>query len=538
MKMGTRLNLIFCICVSIVAFLDFGMASKIGICYGRNADNLPSPNRVSELVQHLNIKFVRIYDANIDVLKAFANTGIELMIGVPNADLLAFAQFQSNVDTWLSNNILPYYPATKITSISVGLEVTEAPDNATGLVLPAMRNIHTALKKSGLDKKIKISSSHSLAILSRSFPPSSASFSKKHSAFLKPMLEFLVENESPFMIDLYPYYAYRDSTEKVPLEYALFESSSQVVDPATGLLYSNMFDAQLDAIYFALTAMNFKTVKVMVTESGWPSKGSPKETAATPDNALAYNTNLIRHVIGDPGTPAKPGEEIDVYLFSLFNENRKPGIESERNWGMFYANGTNVYALDFTGENTTPVSPTNSTTGTSPSPSSSPISGNSTVIIGGGGGGGGSKKWCIASSQASVTELQTALDWACGPGNVDCSAVQPDQPCFEPDTVLSHASYAFNTYYQQSGASRIDCSFNGASVEVDKDPSYGNCLYMIAPATDGFNRTMTGNITGNITAIDSPLASPSSTNEAFRQMVISVAVSVWLPCFIVCLSIW
>ncbi|CAA0396903.1 unnamed protein product [Arabidopsis thaliana] len=535
--MGQRLNLVFWIFVSILAFLNFGMASKIGICYGRNADNLPSPNRVSELIQHLNIKFVRIYDANIDVLKAFANTGIELMIGVPNADLLAFAQFQSNVDTWLSNNILPYYPSTKITSISVGLEVTEAPDNATGLVLPAMRNIHTALKKSGLDKKIKISSSHSLAILSRSFPPSSASFSKKHSAFLKPMLEFLVENESPFMIDLYPYYAYRDSTEKVPLEYALFESSSQVVDPATGLLYSNMFDAQLDAIYFALTAMSFKTVKVMVTESGWPSKGSPKETAATPENALAYNTNLIRHVIGDPGTPAKPGEEIDVYLFSLFNENRKPGIESERNWGMFYANGTNVYALDFTGENTTPVSPTNSTIGTSPSPSSSPIiNGNSTVTIGGGGGGGGTKKWCIASSQASVTELQTALDWACGPGNVDCSAVQPDQPCFEPDTVLSHASYAFNTYYQQSGASSIDCSFNGASVEVDKDPSYGNCLYMIAPATDGFNRTMAGNITGNITAIDSPLASPSSTNEAFRQMV--VAVSVLLPCFVVCSSIW
>lgn len=75
--------------------------------------------------------------------------------------------------------------------------------------------------------------------------------------------------------------------EKVPLEYALFQSSLQVVDSATGLLYSNMFDAELDAIYFALTAMNFKTVKVMVTRSGWPSRGSPKKTAATLDNALA-----------------------------------------------------------------------------------------------------------------------------------------------------------------------------------------------------------------------------------------------------------
>lgn len=185
------------------------------------------------------------------------------------------------------------------------------------------------------------------------------------------------------------------------------------------------------------------------------------------------------------GTPAKPGEEIDVYLFSLFNENRKPGIESERNWGMFYANGTNVYALDFTGESTAPVSPSNSTTGASPSPSSSPgnNSSNSTVIIGGGGGGGGGgiRKWCVASTQASVTDLQSALDWACGPGNVDCSAVQPNQPCFEPDTTLSHASYAFNTYYQQSGASSVACSFGGVSVEVDKDPSKYLHTYLQLP---------------------------------------------------------
>jgi len=208
-----------------------------------------------------------------------------------------------------------------------------------------------------------------------------------------------------------------------------------------------MFDAQIDAIYFALTALNFRTIKIMVTETGWPSKGSPKEKAATPDNAQTYNTNLIRHVINNTGTPSKPGEELDVYLFSLFNENRKPGIESERNWGLFYPDGTSVYNLDFTGKGVTEMG----------------SGGNGTNSTG--------TSWCIASSNATEADLENALNWACGQGNVDCTAIQPSQPCYEPDTLVSHASYAFNSYYQQNGATDVACSFGGAGVKITEDPS-------------------------------------------------------------------
>lgn len=369
------------------------------------------------------------------------------MIGITNSDLLPFSQFQSNADTWLKNSILPYYPATKITCITVGAEVTETPHNVSALVVPAMKNVLTALRKAGLHKKIKVSSTHSLGVLSRSFPPSAGAFNSNHAFFLKPMLEFLAENQSPFMIDIYPYYAYRDSLTNVSLDYALFESSSEVIDPNTGLLYTNMFDAQIDALYAALMALNFRTIKIMVTETGWPSKGSPKETAATPDNAQFYNTNLIRHVLNDTGTPAKPGQELDVYIFSLFNENRKPGMESERNWGLFYPDQTSVYNLDFTGR---------SAVGT---PTESNITSSNATA------------WCIASNKSSERDLQNALDWACGSGNVDCTAIQPSQPCYEPDNLASHASYAFNSYYQQNGATDVACSFGGSGIRVDKDPS-------------------------------------------------------------------
>ncbi|CAK9146154.1 unnamed protein product [Ilex paraguariensis] len=484
MERGFRL--IFAISL-LLMHLGICTGSTIGVCYGRNADDLPTPDKVAQLVQLHNIKHVRIYDYNIQVLKAFANTGVELMIGISNLDLLPFSQFQSNADTWLKNSILPYYPATKITYVTVGAEVTEAPNNVSALVVPAMQNIHTALRKAGLDKKIKVSSTHSLGILSRSFPPSAGAFNSSHAFFLKPMLEFLADNQSPFMVDIYPYYAYRDSSSNVSLDYALFESSSEVIDQNTGLLYTNMFDAQIDAIYFALMALNFRTIKVMVTETGWPSKGSAKETAATPDNAQTYNSNLIRHVINDTGSPAKPGEELDVYIFSLFNENRKPGLESERNWGLFYPDQTSVYSLDITGRG-----PVDTTT------EANITSSNGT--------------WCVASSTASEADLQKALDWACGAGSVDCSAIQPSQLCFQPDNLLSHSSYAFNSYYQQNGASDVACSFGGTGVRTNKNPSYDKCFYMTA----GNNKTAASNVT----------AIPSKSLSSI------IKVSVWIPSFL------
>lgn len=470
--------------------------STIGICYGRNADDLPTPDKAVDLIKNQNINYVRIYDSNIQVLKAFANTGVELMIGIPNSDLLPFSQFQSNADTWLKNSILPYYPATKITYITVGAEVTEAADNASSMVVPAMTNVYNALKKAGLHRKIKVSTTHSLGVLSRSYPPSAGAFSSKHASFLKPLLEFLAEKQSPFLVNIYPYYAYRDSSSNVSLDYALFESSSEVIDPNTGLLYMNMFDAQIDSIYFALMGLNFKTIKVMVTETGWPSKGSPKETAATPENAQTYNTNLIRHVINNTGTPAKPGEELDIYIFSLFNENRKPGLDSERNWGLYYPDQTSVYNVDFTGKGTVDVN----------------TGGNLTNTNG--------TSWCIASPNASEADLRNGLDWACSSGNVDCSPIQPSQPCFQPDSIVSHASYAFNSYYQQNGATDIACSFGGTGVKTNQNPSYDNCLYMTA----GSKKAAASNVTANANAPSSGQIQISFPSPYCCLLVIVLAI--------------
>ncbi|XP_022925619.1 glucan endo-1,3-beta-glucosidase-like isoform X2 [Cucurbita moschata] len=94
--------------------------------------------------------------------------------------------------------------------------------------------------------------------------------------------------------------------------------------------------------------------------------------------------------------------------------------------------------------------------------------------------GGGS--WCIASSSASPTALQVALDYACGYGGADCSAIQTGGSCFEPNTMRDHASYAFNQYYQKNPAP-TSCVFGGTAQLTSTDPSSGNCRYAASRST-------------------------------------------------------
>lgn len=87
-----------------------------------------------------------------------------------------------------------------------------------------------------------------------------------------------------------------------------------------------------------------------------------------------------------------------------------------------------------------------------------------------------SESWCVASPSASKTALQVALDYACGRGGVDCSAIQPAGPCYEPTTVEGHASYAFNSYYRKNPGP-ASCNFAGTAVATNTDPSSGKCHY-------------------------------------------------------------
>ncbi|KAI3456067.1 hypothetical protein Pfo_012730 [Paulownia fortunei] len=90
--------------------------------------------------------------------------------------------------------------------------------------------------------------------------------------------------------------------------------------------------------------------------------------------------------------------------------------------------------------------------------------------------------WCIANPTASETALQVALDYACGYGGADCSALQPNGACYDPNTVRDHASYAFNDYYQKNPIP-TSCVFGGTAQLTYTDPSHGNCRYASSTST-------------------------------------------------------
>ncbi|CAL9778259.1 unnamed protein product [Musa acuminata subsp. burmannicoides] len=93
--------------------------------------------------------------------------------------------------------------------------------------------------------------------------------------------------------------------------------------------------------------------------------------------------------------------------------------------------------------------------------------------------------WCVARSEAGAMALEAAMDQVCGSGVVDCSPVQPNGLCYLPNTLPSHASYIFNSYYQRSNANPAVCDFHGTATVTISNPSYGSCTYPSSISTAG-----------------------------------------------------
>ncbi|KAL1558830.1 mucin-5AC-like [Salvia divinorum] len=88
----------------------------------------------------------------------------------------------------------------------------------------------------------------------------------------------------------------------------------------------------------------------------------------------------------------------------------------------------------------------------------------------------GGQSWCVARGGVPESVLQVALDYACGNGGADCSAIQDGAACFNPSSLENHASYAFNAYYQKNPAP-TSCDFGGAAIITNANPSSGSCVF-------------------------------------------------------------
>ncbi|CAI8601489.1 unnamed protein product [Vicia faba] len=319
------------------------LVASFGINYGQVANNLPPPTKVLELLSTLKITKTRIYDTNPEILKAFADSNVEIIVTVENQILNLLNDPQQAVQ-WVNTNIKPYVPETKITGIQVGNEVfTEIDSSLIQYLVPAMINIHNGLVQLGLDTNIHVSTPSSLEVLEESYPPSAGSFRSEISGVMYQLLNFLSKTKSPFWINAYPYFAYKNNPNQISLDYVLFNPNQGMVDPNTNLHYDNMLYAMVDAVTFAIGKLGFNGIEVRVSETGWPSKGDSDEIGASLKNAEIYNKNLLTRQMANEGTPLRPRMRLESYLFALFNEDLKNGPTSERNYGLFEPDESMTY---------------------------------------------------------------------------------------------------------------------------------------------------------------------------------------------------
>ncbi|KAG5566303.1 hypothetical protein RHGRI_002041 [Rhododendron griersonianum] len=285
---------------------------------------------------------MRIYDPNPQALQALRGSGIEFILDVPNDKLEGLANDAAAARKWVQDNVLNYYPDAKFRIIAVGNEVNPTARLAP-FVLPAMSKIYDAIASAGLKDKIKVSTATYSALVSNSFPPSKGSFDGASGSFMGPIINFLKNTNNPLLFNIYPYFSHIQNQQNVPLPYALFTATGGFPQDGQNQ-YRNLFDALLDAAYSAVEKAGGPNVEIVVSESGWPSAGGP---AASVENAATYYRNLINHVKGGSGSPKRPGRAIETYLFAMFDENQKTGVESEKHFGLFSPNKQPKYQLSF-----------------------------------------------------------------------------------------------------------------------------------------------------------------------------------------------
>lgn len=413
----------------------------MGVNLGTDVSNLPSASDIVATLKSNKITHLRLFNADAQLLKALANSSIEVIVGVTNEEVLRIGESPAAAAAWVNKNVAAYLPGTNITAIAVGSEVLTTIPHVGPVLVPAMYSLHKALVAANLNYLIKVSTPQSMDMIPRPFPPSTAAFNASWNSTIYQLLQFLKNTKSYYMLNAYPYYGYTSGNGIFPLDYALFRSLpaiKQIVDPNTLFHYNSMFDAMVDATYYSMDAFNFSGIPVVVTETGWPWFGGANEPDATIQNAGTYINNLIRRVSNDSGPPSQPTIPINTYLYELFNEDKRPGPVSEKNWGILFPNGSAIYPLGL-------------------------ASGRATA--------NSSEVYCVAKDGVDEDKLQDGLNWACGQGGANCAAIQQGRQCFLPNNITDHASYAFNDYYQKMRSAGGTCDFDGTAMLTTIDPS-------------------------------------------------------------------
>jgi len=319
---------------------------------------------------------------------------------------------------------------------------------------PALQNIQKALNEAGLGDTIKATVPLNADVYNSPTTnpvPSAGRFRSDINDLMTQIVQFFNQNNAPFTVNIYPFLSLYGNDD-FPFDYAFFDGGATPIQD-NGIQYTNVFDANFDTLVSALKAAGFGDMPIIVGEVGWPTDGD-KNAKST--YAQRFYTGLLKRLAAKQGTPLRPGTDIEVYLFSLVDEDAKsiaPG-SFERHWGIFRYDGQPKYPMDLSGQ------------------------GQNKLLIGAKNVKYLPQKWCVfnPNTDGDMSKLGDNINYACTFS--DCTSLGYGSSCNGLDS-NGNASYAFNMYFQAQNQKDGSCFFQGLGMITEQNYSQDQCNFVV-----------------------------------------------------------
>uniref|UniRef100_A0A0E0KH03 glucan endo-1,3-beta-D-glucosidase n=1 Tax=Oryza punctata TaxID=4537 RepID=A0A0E0KH03_ORYPU len=434
-------------------------AEGLGVNWGTMASHPLPPRAVVRMLQDNGINKVKLFDADAGTMEALAGSGVEVMVAIPNNLLDLLTDYDAARD-WVHENVSRYSfdGGVNIKYVAVGNEPFLSSLNGTFLnvTFPALQNIQRALYDAGHGDTIKATVPLNADVYNspeNMQVPSAGRFRPDIADLMTEIVQFLNQSGAPFTVNIYPFLSLYGN-DNFPLDYAFFDGTTSPVVDTNGIQYTNVFDANFDTLVSALVAAGVGGLPIVVGEVGWPTDGDKN---ARVDLAQRFYAGLLRKLASNAGTPLRPNQYVEVYLFSLVDEDAKsvaPG-NFERHWGILRYDGQPKYAMDLTGQ------------------------GRNTALVAARGVAYLPRVWCVLNPRATpdaMSRIGDNVNYACT--YADCTSLGYGSTCNGMDAA-GNASYAFNAYFQVQNQVEESCGFQGLAVQTQQDPSTNACNFTI-----------------------------------------------------------
>lgn len=432
--------------------------------------------------QEDSVKILTLYNSNSLDSHTFSHTYESIAVNVGQEYLNDVSTSILMAEKWVRTHVLAHYPSTYVSTILVGhnLLCAKTQHEDLKLVLPAIKNIYHSLVRWGLEKNIKVSASFPSNCLN---PSSSIYKTDLADSYFNPLLNFLQVTNSTYSLNPPPHLA-SVSGETLKLVNSHLQSMRNLgfLDLKkinVVITYPKETKPTIRKLSYIVEPFPARPTPVAPTHSPYGSS-FPAYAAKSPLPPLVGTSsppplsNTLPPMVGTilPPPPLSPP------LPPLVGKVSPPPLSD-------------------------PLPPLVGTT--SPPPLSVPFAPQLPPLVGpanppfgfdwppcnpSGGGNVGlppvsvpmpsprNGLWCVAKPSVPADTLQQALDYACGEGGADCDAIGAQGSCYFPDSLVAHASYAFNSYWQKNKDNGGTCGFGGTAMLVNSDPSYQHCQFL------------------------------------------------------------